>query len=32
MLQEIVKRIGRDRYRTEIGICEMVELVKKSRR
>jgi hypothetical protein len=29
MLQEIVKRIGRSRYRAEVGICERVELVQK---
>jgi hypothetical protein len=28
MLQEIVKRIGRSRYRAEVGICEQVELVR----
>jgi hypothetical protein len=27
MVQEIVKRIGRARYRAEVGICERVELV-----
>jgi hypothetical protein len=32
MLQEIVKRVGRARYRTKVGICEKVELVKKALR
>jgi hypothetical protein len=32
MLREIVKRVGRARYRAKVGICERVELVKKSQR
>jgi hypothetical protein len=27
MVQEIVKRIGRARYRAEVGVCERVEPV-----
>jgi hypothetical protein len=30
VLQEIVKRIGRSRYRANVGICEKVKPVKKS--